>query len=65
MARRELKIIPVMTRIEPLLDQVLRDVLNEDDDMASTFIRGLLIKEFERRGKLSPENARALMGAAR
>lgn len=65
MARRELKIIPVMTRIEPMLDQMLRDVLNDDDDTASTFIRGLLIREFERRGKLTPESAHALMGAAR
>lgn len=65
MARRELKIIPVMTRIEPMLDQILRDVIVQDDDTASTFIRGLLIKEFERRGKITPEHAHALMGSAR
>lgn len=63
MARRELKAISVMTRIEVSLHQILLDILQEEDDTASTFMRELLIREAERRGRLTPQDVHALIGA--
>lgn len=63
MARREPKLISVMMRIEPSLDHIFAAVLAEDDDTASTFMRTLLIKELQRRGKISQETLQALVGA--
>lgn len=63
MARRELKAVGVMMRIEPSLDSILQQILIDEDDTASTFMRALLIREAERRGALDHDQLRNLMGA--
>jgi hypothetical protein len=63
MARREPKLVGVMMRIEPSLDDILRQLLIEEDDTASTFMRSLLIKELARRERIPITTARVLMGA--
>jgi hypothetical protein len=63
MARREPKVIPIMVRIEPSLDEILKEIIAEEDDTNSTFMRSLLIRECERRGLLDTSRARQLMGA--
>lgn len=62
---RELRVVPVMVRLEPSLHDLLIDILNEESEMASAYLRGLLVKELQRRGKLDDETVNRLVGTAR
>lgn len=62
---RELRVINVMVRLEPSVHEILVDVLNKESEMASGFMRGLLLKELQRRGLLDDGTVSRLVGTAR
>lgn len=56
MPQRELRVIPVMTHLEPTLHEKLREVVDEHSITYSTFLRSLLIRELTRTNRLTPED---------
>lgn len=62
---RERRVAPVMVRLEPSLHELLLVVLDEGDDTAASYLRGLLIKDLQARGRLDVETTNRLIGAGR
>lgn len=62
---RELRVVPVMVRLEPSLYTHLDHILNAESESAAGFLRGLLVKELIRRGLIDDSTRDKLVGAAR
>lgn len=62
---RELRVVQVMVRLEPSLHDHLIKILHEEAEMASGYLRGLLIKELQRRDLLDDDTVNKLVGSAR
>lgn len=54
-----------MVHLEPSLHTLLLGLLSDDADTGSTFFRGLLLKELQRRDKLDSDTFARLAGIGR
>jgi hypothetical protein len=62
---KQYRVVPVMVRLEPSLHEVLLKILDEEVEAASSYMRGLLIKELKTRGRLSEDQIAELAGSSR
>ena len=63
MSQRELRVVPVMVHLEPTLHTKLLEMVDRDQDTASTTFRSLLVKELKRRNMLTDDDTSRLIGA--